>query len=268
MKDNDFCYALTNEWEKFSTSTAQTLTKKNVAQFFLRDYENLETFLAIFNVGCPLFLKVRATSEACNQCCKPYHKILCLKNFEIKACKKGIQPHYFSIFASLKSIIIREAIFMGWNFFVTEENKALLYDIVENALKIKSLLYESSGQNFFKSEKNPGKGKVSPEVNQGHPAQGVMRMKANAKLGELLDEAKDIITKDRQTSYGDPVYSFGKIAKLWSAYLGFDISPWDVTQLMILLKISRAKTGRHERDNMRDVLGYATIAEDIFGEDK
>lgn len=75
----------------------------------------------------------------------------------------------------------------------------------------------------------------------------------------ITDDAKTIVAGDRASDYGDASESFTRIAKLWSAYTGTVISPWDVTQMMILLKVSRAKTSR-KRDTLVDIVGYAECA--------
>jgi len=75
----------------------------------------------------------------------------------------------------------------------------------------------------------------------------------------ITDEAKTIVAGDRASDYGDANESFTRIAKLWSAYTGTTISPWDVAQMMILLKVSRAKTSR-KRDTLVDIVGYAECA--------
>ena len=75
----------------------------------------------------------------------------------------------------------------------------------------------------------------------------------------ITDEAKTIVAGDRASDYGDANESFTRIAKLWSAYTGTIITPWDVAQMMILLKVSRAKTSR-KRDTLVDIVGYAECA--------
>lgn len=75
----------------------------------------------------------------------------------------------------------------------------------------------------------------------------------------IIDTAKTIVAGDRASDYGDANESFSRIAKLWSAYTGVTITPWDVAQMMILLKVSRAKTSR-KRDTLVDIAGYAECA--------
>jgi hypothetical protein len=75
----------------------------------------------------------------------------------------------------------------------------------------------------------------------------------------ISQEAAAIVAGERQADYGDVNESFARIAKLWSAYTGSTIEPWDVAQMMILLKVSRAKTSK-KRDTLVDIIGYAECA--------
>ena len=69
---------------------------------------------------------------------------------------------------------------------------------------------------------------------------------------------------DRAQDYGDATESFKRIAALWTAWKGVEFTPWDVAQMMILLKVSRAKTSR-KRDTLVDIIGYAECAEKVNG---
>lgn len=73
---------------------------------------------------------------------------------------------------------------------------------------------------------------------------------------DILAEAAEIITRDRNATHGEPEDSFGLIAALWSAYLGQTIQPHEVATLMELLKIARRKGNPDNRDNWVDAAGY------------
>lgn len=81
-------------------------------------------------------------------------------------------------------------------------------------------------------------------------------------LGDLLDEAKKIITGERQDAYGSPEDSFALIGSLWGAYLGRAITPREVADMMMLFKVARLKGQKPTRDTYRDIAGYAGIAAD------
>jgi Domain of unknown function (DUF6378) len=77
---------------------------------------------------------------------------------------------------------------------------------------------------------------------------------------EILDEAKKIVTVDRNLEYGDPEDNFKDIADLWTAYLGWDVNSVDVAMMMILLKMTRLKQSPHKPDHYVDMAGYAACA--------
>jgi len=84
------------------------------------------------------------------------------------------------------------------------------------------------------------------------------------ELGSLLDEAKQIITGERQDAYGAPENSFSLIGGLWGAYLGIPLTPRQVADMMVLFKVARLKGQKPTRDTYRDIAGYAGIAADRF----
>lgn len=83
---------------------------------------------------------------------------------------------------------------------------------------------------------------------------------------ETLEAALHAVT-DRGATYGKPEDVFGMIADLWTAYLGgrldAPLTGFDVSQLMILLKVARAKNNPHHTDNHVDIAGYAGCANEL-----
>jgi Domain of unknown function (DUF6378) len=73
----------------------------------------------------------------------------------------------------------------------------------------------------------------------------------------LLVEAADIVTKDRNTTHGEPEDTFARIGLLWGSYLQMGISATDVANLMILMKVGRLSTNAAHRDSWVDIAGYA-----------
>jgi hypothetical protein len=71
------------------------------------------------------------------------------------------------------------------------------------------------------------------------------------------------VNGEREQQYNSPERSFEKIASLWSAYLGAEISAVDVASMMALLKIARVKTGSGKADNWIDLAGYAACGGEI-----
>lgn len=74
---------------------------------------------------------------------------------------------------------------------------------------------------------------------------------------DLLEKTKEIITKDRNNSYGEPDQDFKRIAELWSTFLGTKIEPHQVAVCMILLKASRLSWNETHEDSWLDIAGYA-----------
>lgn len=79
----------------------------------------------------------------------------------------------------------------------------------------------------------------------------------------VLQEAAVLIDGERQETYGDASVSFNRIAGLWSAYLGAEVTGLDVANMMVLLKVSRTK-GTFHRDSYVDIAGYAALGEQLY----
>jgi hypothetical protein len=82
----------------------------------------------------------------------------------------------------------------------------------------------------------------------------------------ILERAiKEVNSKDKE--HGDTEQSFRMIADLWSIYVKHAhtvhaeswVTPHDVAQLMILIKVARSVYGYSE-DNFVDTAGYAALA--------
>jgi hypothetical protein len=89
---------------------------------------------------------------------------------------------------------------------------------------------------------------------------------------DILEEAMQITSTDRQEVHGPPERSLGNIASLWSAYLeargvsSFVVTSEDVAMMLVLLKTARAATKLTQgqeipRDNLVDIAGYARLAD-------
>jgi hypothetical protein len=70
------------------------------------------------------------------------------------------------------------------------------------------------------------------------------------------------IVEQRAQHYGSGHENLTRIADLWSAYLGVEITASEVCWMMVLLKASRAKVdGGQHLDNYLDAHGYLDLAE-------
>lgn len=79
----------------------------------------------------------------------------------------------------------------------------------------------------------------------------------------ILDSAKEAVTKDRAATHGNPEDTFGRLAALWSAYLGVPVTAVDAALMLGLLKVARAKGNPGHDDNFIDLAGYAACAGEL-----
>jgi hypothetical protein len=80
---------------------------------------------------------------------------------------------------------------------------------------------------------------------------------------EILAAADQCISVDRDATYGSAADNLNRIAEMWSAYLGHQLSAADVCWLMVLLKAGRKSSGKPHIDNAIDAAGYAALAGEL-----
>tara|TARA_R110001583_G_scaffold26348_3_gene94942 strand:- start:2186 stop:2479 length:294 start_codon:yes stop_codon:yes gene_type:complete len=92
---------------------------------------------------------------------------------------------------------------------------------------------------------------------------------------EILKQAQDLISGDRNDTHGDAFENHAEIAEFWNIYLDKKLQPMasitaeDVALMMVLLKISRNTQGNKSNiDNFIDMCGYAAIAGEISSNGK
>lgn len=83
---------------------------------------------------------------------------------------------------------------------------------------------------------------------------------------EILDTAKQYVTRDRAADHGDMENNFKTIADYWSVHLGVPVRPDDVAVMMTLLKLARIKSNRDHRDNWVDGAGYLACGGELVSE--
>ena len=124
-------------------------------------------------------------------------------------------------------------------------------------------------------------------INEEDVPKGVKNMKFGGEKTtvnvppNLLLDADSMIHGQRVVDYGTKTESFGQIADFWTDYLNrhfykrnpdvantdfgmfpLFLTPQDVANMMILMKVSRAQNGFH-RDSYVDIAGYAGCVEMI-----
>lgn len=79
----------------------------------------------------------------------------------------------------------------------------------------------------------------------------------------VLDEAAQVI-KERGENYDHPLPNHQRIAALWSVVLGTTVTPLQVVQCMMAVKLARLIATPDHRDSLIDLCGYAACAETII----
>lgn len=80
---------------------------------------------------------------------------------------------------------------------------------------------------------------------------------------DILEAARDAVTRDRAATHGRAEDFFGLTAALWSADLGIPLAPADVSRLMVLFKVARARGNPGHGDNWTDMAGYAALGGEL-----
>jgi hypothetical protein len=86
------------------------------------------------------------------------------------------------------------------------------------------------------------------------------------KRTEILNKAAEIITGDRNETHGDAQKTFARIASYWGVYLGLDVTPAQVAEMMVLLKVARSQAGCFNADDYIDCVGYSALAGELAGQ--
>ena len=81
--------------------------------------------------------------------------------------------------------------------------------------------------------------------------------------GRILYAAIGAVCCEREEEYGSPADNLRLTAQLWSDYLQTKVSAGDVALMMVLLKVSRVKSGRPKPDSFVDMAGYSAIAGEL-----
>lgn len=83
---------------------------------------------------------------------------------------------------------------------------------------------------------------------------------------QLLDTAKQIVTRDRADTHGNPERNFGMVAAYWSAHLDHPVTSADVAVLMTLFKLARLKANPGNLENWTDGCGYLACGGELATE--
>jgi hypothetical protein len=79
---------------------------------------------------------------------------------------------------------------------------------------------------------------------------------------KMFNEITTLI-HERGSIYGHPYPQHERIAKLWSAYLCYPVTPNQVAMCMALVKISRSVESPEIDDHYKDAIAYLSISKTV-----
>ena len=82
---------------------------------------------------------------------------------------------------------------------------------------------------------------------------------------EVLAAAHVAVMVDRAATHGPVEKNFARLAAIWSARLGVDLTPAQVAIMLVDLKTVRAWDNPKHDDNWPDMAGYAAIGGELAG---
>jgi hypothetical protein len=77
-----------------------------------------------------------------------------------------------------------------------------------------------------------------------------------------MNVPESLLNEDRFTEAVKAIME--RISELWSAYYGSYISPMQVSLMQLLVKVSRLSETPNHKDSVKDIIGYATIYQELF----
>lgn len=83
----------------------------------------------------------------------------------------------------------------------------------------------------------------------------------------VLAAAHELITSKRAGEYGDAHEVHTRIAIIWSALLGCQISAWQVALMMAALKLARVARSPGHSDSWVDAAAYAALGAELANAD-
>jgi hypothetical protein len=88
-------------------------------------------------------------------------------------------------------------------------------------------------------------------------------VKEPSYAAHILRRAESLIDGDRDVQHGNRHECTKQISRLWSAYLGVQITQQDFCNMMALCKIGRMQTGAFNSDNAVDGAGYLALGAEV-----
>ncbi len=79
----------------------------------------------------------------------------------------------------------------------------------------------------------------------------------------ILAEADAAIGGPRERDYGDVLDGFNRIAAMWSAILGVEVTAEQYAMCQVATKLGRLAESPNHRDSWMDVAGYAALGAEV-----
>jgi hypothetical protein len=81
---------------------------------------------------------------------------------------------------------------------------------------------------------------------------------------ECLEQAIDLVTRDREATHGPAAVSFEMHSVSWTQAAGVEIEAWKVALMQAQFKINRILNGDDEHvDHFVDIAGYMSISVEL-----
>ena len=90
-------------------------------------------------------------------------------------------------------------------------------------------------------------------------------MTSRSSRQQTLAAAGAAIDGDRHDDYGAVADNWRRIAAMWTAILGVDVTPEQTGLCMIAVKLSRLVNTPDHHDSWVDVAGYAALGAEVSG---
>lgn len=85
---------------------------------------------------------------------------------------------------------------------------------------------------------------------------------------DILHTAIELTMGDRNDAHGDPLPNHARIATIWSAILGIEVSPTQAALCMAGMKLARLAHDPTHGDSSIDLAAYAAIAGELATRDR
>jgi hypothetical protein len=91
--------------------------------------------------------------------------------------------------------------------------------------------------------------------------------RSNMTRDEALARAQSLVSSERAEQYGSAEENFTRVARLWSAAFGWEVTLADVPLAIDLLKTARLISNPHHLDSWVDKAGYAALGAELYSEE-